>query len=84
MAHYASAAQVPFPGTDLHHLPVSSHAEAAAHIEELEGLTTRIYNQALGLGEEKKKEEDWQQMIAQGESFSAKEKKKRNKKMHHL
>ena len=35
--------------------PVCCHAVAAAHTEELEGLTTRIYNYALGLwGGEKK------------------------------
>ena len=39
-----------------HHSSVSSHAVAVAHIEELEGLTTRIYNYVLGLwGGEKKK-----------------------------
>ena len=27
-----------------HNTPVSSHAVAAAHMEEPEGLTTRIYN----------------------------------------
>ena len=31
----------------------SSHAMAASHIEELEGLTTRIYNYILGLWGEK-------------------------------
>ena len=41
---------------------------------ELEGPTARIYNYVLGLwGEKKKKtkkEEDWQQMSAQGQSSS--------------
>ena len=47
----------------------------AAHAE-LEGLTTRIYNHVLGLwGGKKKKEEDWQQMLAQGESFPTTTKK---------
>ena len=32
-----------------HYLFVSSHAVVAAHIEELEGSTTRIYNYVLGL-----------------------------------
>ena len=33
----------------------SSHAEAASHIAELEGLTTRTYNYILrGFGEKKK------------------------------
>ena len=46
-----------------------------AHIEELEGLTTKIYNHALGdFGEREKKRKDWQQMLAQGESFPAKKK----------
>ena len=35
--------------------PVSSHAVAGAHIEKLEGLTTRIYNYLLGLWGGKKK-----------------------------
>ena len=34
----------------------SGHAEAASHIEEREGPTTRIYNYVLGgFGEKKKK-----------------------------
>ena len=41
-------------GTDL--APSSSHTEAAAHIAEPEGPTTRIYNYVLGGFEEKKKE----------------------------
>ena len=55
-------------------LSISSHALAAPHIGELERLTTRIYSCILGLwgGERRKKEEDSQQMFAQGESFSAK------------
>ena len=43
-----------------------------AHVEELEGLTTKICSYALGLWGGKRKEEDWQQMLAQGESFPAK------------
>ena len=59
-----------------HQLSVSCHAVAAAHIEELEGLTTRIYNHAVGLwGGKKRKGDNWQEMSAQGESFSAKTKK---------
>ena len=42
---------------------LSSHAEAASHIEELEVPTTRIYNYELGLWREKEKEEDWQQVL---------------------
>ena len=37
----------------------------AARIEEQEELTTRTYNYVLGLWGEGKKEEDWQQMLAQ-------------------
>ena len=53
---------------------ISCHAVAVAHTEELEGLTTMIYHNVLGLwGEEKKKrEKDWPQMLAQGESFPEK------------
>ena len=55
-----------------------SHAEAASHIAQPEGSTTRIYNHVLGgFGEKKKKEEDWQQMLAQGQS-SSKNKKNEN------
>ena len=69
------AAQVQFPGVETHHPSVSSRAVSAAHTEELEGLTTRIYNHALGLwGGKKNKGEDWPQMLAQGESFPEKEK----------
>ena len=41
----------------------SGHAEAASHMPQPEGPTTRIYNYVLGAlwGEE----EDWQQMLAQ-------------------
>ena len=50
---------------------------AVAHIKELEGLTTRIYGYILGLwlGEKKEREKDWQQMLAQGDSFPVKKKK---------
>ena len=58
------------PGCGLTHHS-SSHAVAASHIEELEGITTRIYNYVLGLWGGKKKE-DWQQMLAQGQSSSPK------------
>ena len=46
----------------------SGHAEVVSHIAQPEALTTRIYNYVLGsFGEkkEKKKKEDWQQMLAQ-------------------
>ena len=51
--HSASVARVWFPGAEPHCLSFSSHAVAVAHIEELEGLTTRIYNYILGLGKKK-------------------------------
>ena len=55
-APIASVAWVHFPVAEPHHPSVSSHAVVAAHIEKLEGLTTRIYNHVLGLcGKEKKK-----------------------------
>lgn len=51
----ALAAQVPFLGVETHLPSVSSHAAAAAHKEGLEGLTSRAYNQALGLWSGRKK-----------------------------
>ena len=42
-----------------HHPSVSSHAVVAAHIEKLEGLTTRIYHHALGLWGGKKELYFW-------------------------
>ena len=53
-------AQVRLSGAEPHHSSVNSHAVAGAHIEEPEELTT-IY---WGGGEGRKKEEDWQQMLA--------------------
>ena len=49
----------------------SSHAEAVSHIAELEVPTPRIYNYVLGgFGEKKKKKEkDWQQLLAQDQSL---------------
>ena len=47
-----------FAGLHPGHGPVHcslSHAVAVSHIEELEGLTTRVYNMYWGSGEEKKK-----------------------------
>ena len=56
------------------------HAEAASHIAQPEGPTTRIYNCVLGgLGEKKKKKKekkDWQQMVAQVPIFKKEKKKK--------
>ena len=69
-------AQVQFPVLEPHHLSVSSHAVVAAHIEEPEGLTTRIYTAMYWGYEERKKErereEDQQQMLAQGKTFPEK------------
>ena len=49
----------------------SSNAVAVSHTEELERLTTRIYKLCTGaLG--RKKEEDWQQTLAQGRSSKQK------------
>ena len=51
-----SVAQVHFLVVEPHHPSVSCQAVAAAHIEELEGLTTMICNYVLGLwGQEKKR-----------------------------
>ena len=38
-----------FLGMEPCHWSVSVHAVAGAHIEELEGISTRIYSHALGL-----------------------------------
>ena len=73
----ASATQVHLPVVEPHHPSVSCRAVVVAHMEELEGLTTRIYNHALGLWGEKKKEHDWQQMLAQGQSIPTKKKKQK-------
>ena len=46
-----------FTGLDPGRRPIqhsSSHAVAASHMEEIEGLTTRIYSYVLGLWGEKK------------------------------
>ena len=42
-------------GMEQHHSSVSSHAVVVAHIDELKGLTTRIYNYVLGLWGGRKK-----------------------------
>ena len=83
MLHFSSLGLL--PGVEPHHSSVSSHAVVVTHIE-LEGLTTKIHNYVWDFGEKKKKrEEDWQQMLAQSESFPAKNKnlkkfKKRKRK----
>ena len=44
----------------------TSHAEVASHISQLEGPTTTIHNDVVGgFGMKKKKNKDWQQMLAQ-------------------
>ena len=55
-----------------HHLSVSHHVVVVAH-KELEELTT-IHNYVLGALADRKKEEDWQQMLAKGESSPPKKK----------
>ena len=70
-------AQVQFPGAEPHHWSVNCHAVVAAHVEKLQGPATKRYNYALGLREGKKREEDWQQMLAQSESFLTTKKKLR-------
>ena len=67
---HAPPRRVQFPGTEPHHASVSGHDVATAHREELEGLTTKYW----GFGEGNKKEEDWQQMLAQGDSFPGEKK----------
>ena len=78
------AAWVQFPGIKPHHSSVNSHAAVVAHIEELEGPKTRTYNCVLGLWGGKKREEDWQQMLAQGESFQGKKRNLRGGKICNL
>lgn len=53
--HSALEAQVGFLVSEPHHPSVSSHAVAVAHIEELEGSSTRIHHRTLGLWGEKKR-----------------------------
>ena len=50
-----SVARVGFLVAEPHHPSVSCHPVVVAHTEELEGLTTSIYNCALGLGEKNKR-----------------------------
>ena len=59
-----SAAPVQFSGGEPHHSAIRSYAVGVGHIEEPELRT--IHNYVLGLcGEKrKKKEENWQQMLA--------------------
>uniref|UniRef100_A0A9L0I8A5 Zinc finger protein 286A n=1 Tax=Equus asinus TaxID=9793 RepID=A0A9L0I8A5_EQUAS len=64
------SAWVRLPVAEPHHPSVSSHAVVAAHIEELEGLTTRIYNHVLGLwGGEKKKRGRLATYVSSGQNF---------------
>ena len=55
MLKFLGSSLVQFLGAEPHHLSVSSHDVVMAHTEELEGLTTRIYNYVMGLGEKGKK-----------------------------
>ena len=61
------------------HSFVSSHAVVVAHVKELDGLTTRIYNYVLGLWREKRAILATE--LAQSESFSAKQAKASLKKV---
>ena len=70
----ALAAWVRFPGAEPRHPSVSCHAVAVAHMQELGGAT-RIYITHWGFGEGGKKEEYWQQMLAQGRSSQQKTRK---------
>ena len=72
-------AQLWFPVPEPHHLSVSSHAVAAAHIEEPEEPTTGMYDCAPGLWGGGKKGEDWRQMLAQDESSPSKIQNKQTK-----
>ena len=49
------AAQVWFPSAEPHCWSISSHAVAVAHVEELEGLTIRVYTYVLDFGERERK-----------------------------
>ena len=64
-----SVAWVHFLVMEPHHPSVSCHAVVVAPMEELEGFTIMHW----GFGEERKKDEDWQQILAQGKSFPAKQ-----------
>ena len=66
---HSSISGLGFVGSDPRHgvtLHSSSHAVAASHIEELEGLTTRIYNYVPGLWGEEKYKGRLAQMLTQG------------------
>ena len=65
------------PGVEPHHSSVSSHAVTAAHTEELEGLTTMYWG--FWEGKRRKKEKNWQQVLAQGEHFLAKKNRRLKK-----
>ena len=75
LVHSASAAQaswVRIPGTDP--MPCSSsHAEAASHIQNRGRLAQMLAQQQLPQA----KREDWQQMLAQGQSASKKRPKRK-------
>ena len=72
LLHRPRVSPVRVLGADLAHS--SSHAEAVSHTAQPEGPTTGIYNYALKAleKEEKKKEEDWQQILAQAPIYKKK------------
>ena len=68
------------PGQTWHCL--SGHIEAASHVPQLEGPTTKIYNYILGRWGEKQggKKKDWQQLLAQVPIFKKTKRIVRNSK----
>ena len=69
-----------FTGSDpgrRHGTAHQGHAEGASHVAEPEGPMAKIYNYVLGsFGEKnKKKRNDWQQLLAQVPIFKKKKKK---------
>ena len=75
MTHAASVAWGRFPGMEPHHSSVSCHAVATAHKEELEGLTTKIYNYVLGLWGGEKKRGRLATGVSSGQIFPSEKKK---------
>ena len=64
------------PGCKTHHSSVSSCAEVASHIEDLEGLTTRIYTLCWSFGEEGKKTGRQTTDVSSGQIFKKTRKEK--------
>ena len=69
----ASAAQG-FTGSHPGHGPGTGHQIMLRRHPTKPGLTTKIYNYVLGGFGEKKKEKDWQQLLAQVPIFKKKQK----------